>query len=430
MKIIKDKEDIINYFKEGIKDKTNFKIGVEYERFLYNEHNIRVKFSEIQKLFDYLKKFSWIEVKEDNEVIALKRDNQTITLEPGNQIELSGSTKNNIHEVCAESYSFLNELNEACKILNYKSLSISYDPVTKLSDRPNNPKKRYKIMTSEMPKGGKMSLNMMYMTSGTQINLDYASEEDFSKKFNLISKLTPITIGLFANSPFYESKKSRYLSFRSYVWQNTSRGGLPKIFLEKMDFEKYADFTMQYPLLFILDGKDYINANGHSFKDLLAKKISEVKREINTEDLSTHLATIFTEIRLKKYLEIRSLDTCEWDCHCSGPAFFLGLLYENLDETLDLIKPWRSDDILNAYYEAPKKGLKTEIFNKSILQWGKIFLKLSETGLKKRNIKNSKNNDESIYLSNLKKIIESQQTKAEININNYKKSGTTFLYEK
>ena len=429
MHVIETKDEIINYFKDGSKNNKNLKIGVEHERFLYDKNNYRLQFTDIRKLFEYLKKYSWHEIKEDNQVVALKRNDQTITLEPGNQIELSGSQKDTLHEVCAESYNFLEELNDACKKLEYKSVSLSYDPISRLEDRPNNPKKRYKIMTDVMPKRGKLSLNMMYMTSGTQINLDYVSEEDFSKKFNLLAKLTPLTISLFANSPFYENSLSKFLSYRSYVWQNTARGGLPELFLEKMNFEKYADFIINYPLLFIIDKENYIKSEGYTFKDLLLKKVSTIKRDITSHDLSTHLATIFTEIRLKKYLEIRSLDTCEWDCHCSGPAFFLGLIYENLDEALELVKNWKSNDIMNAYYDAPKKGLKTVIEKKSIKSWSEILLKLSEEGLKKRNIKNSKNNSESIYLKNIKKILENGLTKAEINISEYNKSGKILFNE-
>ncbi len=429
MHVIETKDEIINYFKDGSKNNKNLKIGVEHERFLYDKNNYRLQFTDIRKLFEYFKKYSWREIKEDNQVVALKRNDQTITLEPGNQIELSGSQKDTLHEVCAESYNFLEELNGACKKLEYKSVSLSYDPISRLEDRPNNPKKRYKIMTDVMPKKGKLSLNMMYMTSGTQINLDYVSEEDFSKKFNLLAKLTPLTISLFANSPFYENSLSKFLSYRSYVWQNTARGGLPELFLEKMNFEKYADFIINYPLLFIIDKENYVKSEGYTFKDLLLKKVSTIKREITSHDLSTHLATIFTEIRLKKYLEIRSLDTCEWDCHCSGPAFFLGLIYENLDEALELVKNWKSNDIMNAYYDAPKKGLKTVIEKKSIKRWSEILLKLSEEGLKKRNIKNSKNNNESVYLKNIKNILENGLTKAEININKYNKSGKILFNE-
>ena len=417
---INSKDQIINYFLSGAKK--NIFIGVENEKFLFQEkNNVRATYSDIKKVFEILiKKFEWKEVKENENIVGLKIDGKSISLEPGNQIELSGDKLSNIHEVCSESYDFQNQLDQICKEIGLKTMSIGYDPITKLSNAPKNPKQRYKLMTKEMPKGGKLSLNMMYQTSGTQINLDYLSEDDFKKKFKIISYLTPIAIAIFANSTILENKPSGYLSYRSKVWQNTSRGGLPKIFLENMDFEKYADFAINFPLLFIYKNNDHKNLNNKTFGDFMKGSLSEVNNHLPTfEDLELHLSTIFTEIRLKKYIEMRSLDACEWDCHCAGPAFYTGLIYGKLDESLDLIKDWKSEDVLKAYLDAPKKGLKTEINGKSILEWGKILLNISNRGLIGRNFKNKTGNDETIFLKNIEQILQQNKTKAEKTLENF-----------
>jgi len=417
---INSKDQIINYFLSGAKK--NIFIGVENEKFLFQEkNNVRATYSDIKKVFEILiKKFEWKEVKENENIVGLKIDGKSISLEPGNQIELSGDKLSNIHEVCSESYDFQNQLDQICKEIGLKTMSIGYDPITKLSNAPKNPKQRYKLMTKEMPKGGKLSLNMMYQTSGTQINLDYLSEDDFKKKFKIISYLTPISIAIFANSTILENKPSGYLSYRSKVWQNTSRGGLPKIFLENMDFEKYADFAINFPLLFIYKNKEHKNLNNKTFGDFMKGSLSEVNNHLPTfEDLELHLSTIFTEVRLKKYIEIRSLDACEWDCHCAGPAFYTGLIYGKLDESLDLIKDWKSEDVLKAYLDAPKKGLKTEINGKSILEWGKILLNISNKGLIGRNFKNKTGNDETIFLKNIEQILQQNKTKAEKTLENF-----------
>ena len=417
---INSKDQIINYFLSGAKK--NVFIGVENEKFLFQEkNNVRATYSDIKKVFEILiKKFEWKEVKENENIVGLKIDGKSISLEPGNQIELSGDKLSNIHEVCSESYDFQNKLDQICKEIGLKTMSIGYDPITKLSNAPKNPKQRYKLMTKEMPKGGKLSLNMMYQTSGTQINLDYLSEDDFKKKFKIISYLTPISIAIFANSTILENKPSGYLSYRSKVWQNTSRGGLPKIFLENMDFEKYADFAINFPLLFIYKNNDHKNLNNKTFGDFMKGSLSEVNNHLPTfEDLELHLSTIFTEIRLKKYIEMRSLDACEWDCHCAGPAFYTGLIYGKLDESLDLIKDWKSEDVLKAYLDAPKKGLKTEINGKSILEWGKILLNISNRGLIDRNFKNKTGNDETIFLKNIEQILQQNKTKAEKTLENF-----------
>ena len=417
---INSKDQIINYFLSGAKK--NIFIGVENEKFLFQEkNNVRATYSDIKKVFEiFKKKFEWKEVKENENIVGLKIDGKSISLEPGNQIELSGDKLSNIHEVCSESYDFQNQLDQICKEIGLKTMSIGYDPITKLNNAPKNPKQRYKLMTKEMPKGGKLSLNMMYQTSGTQINLDYLSEDDFKKKFKIISYLTPISIAIFANSTILENKPSGYLSYRSKVWQNTSRGGLPKIFLENMDFEKYADFAINFPLLFIYKNNDHKNLNNKTFGDFMKGSLSEVNNHLPTfEDLELHLSTIFTEIRLKKYIEMRSLDACEWDCHCAGPAFYTGLIYGKLDESLDLIKDWKSEDVLKAYLDAPKKGLKTEINGKSILEWGKILLNISNRGLIDRNFKNKTGNDETIFLKNIEQILQQNKTKAEKTLENF-----------
>ena len=417
---INSKDQIINYFLSGAKK--NIFIGVENEKFLFQEkNNVRATYSDVKKVFEILiKKFEWKEVKENENIVGLKTDGKSISLEPGNQIELSGDKLSNIHEVCSESYDFQNQLDQICKEIGLKTMSIGYDPITKLNNAPKNPKQRYKLMTKEMPKGGKLSLNMMYQTSGTQINLDYLSEDDFKKKFKIISYLTPIAIAIFANSTILENKPSGYLSYRSKVWQNTSRGGLPKIFLENMDFEKYADFAINFPLLFIYKNNDHKNLNNKTFGDFMKGSLSEVNNHLPTfEDLELHLSTIFTEIRLKKYIEMRSLDACEWDCHCAGPAFYTGLIYGKLDESLDLIKDWKSEDVLKAYLDAPKKGLKTEINGKSILEWGKILLNISNRGLIDRNFKNKTGNDETIFLKNIEQILQQNKTKAEKTLENF-----------
>ena len=416
---IKSKNDIIDYFASGIKQ--DELIGVENEQFLFDvKTNKRAEYESIKKLLQiFVTKFGWQEIKENENLIGLRYNGKSISLEPGNQIELSGDKLKNIHEVCVELHNFQKELDSACFDTNLTNMATGYDPVTKLKDAPNNPKERYKIMTNEMPKGGELSLNMMYQTSGTQINLDYLSEGDFKKKFKIISYLTPISIAIFANSAILENKPSGYLSYRSKVWQSTSRGGLPKIFLEDMDFEKYADFVINYPLLFIYKNKIHKKSNNKTFGDFMKGKLSEVNNELpSTKDLELHLSTIFTEVRLKKYIEIRSLDACEWDCHCAGPAFYTGLIYGKLDEILDLIKDWESEDVIKAYIEAPKKGLATEIKNKSILEWGKIFLNLSNKGLQDRNFENKDGKNETIFLKNVEQILQQNKTKAEKTLEN------------
>ena len=431
--MILNKEHIIEYFKSGIKNEKNFKIGVEHEKFLFDKNkNKRVDYQKIKKMFSALLEFGWNPIFEKKNIIGLNKGGKNITLEPGNQIELSGDKLDNIHEACAESHDYLFELKQVTRKLNISIVSAGFDPISKLNEIPNNPKNRYKLMTKSMPLGGKLSLDMMYRTCGTQLNIDYSSEKDFIKKFKIINSIVPISIALFANSSIVEKKKSDFLSYRSKVWQNTSRGGLPKIFLENLDFEKYANFIINFPILFIQDKENYISGKRYVFNDFMNGKIGEINNRLPDEnDLSIHLSTIFTENRLKKYIELRSMDTCGWDCLCAGPAFNIGILYGNLDETYDLISKWEKNKIINAYLEAPKKGFNTQLMGKDLLYWASTLLELSKKGLENRDILNKSKKNETLFLNHLKKVIDNKKTNADHMINKFSKGeNLEELYDK
>ena len=413
--MITKKEQIIEFFKSGVKDTTNFKIGIEHEKFLFNnENNTRVNYKRIKEMFTALLEFGWNPIYEKNNIIGLNKGKKNITLEPGNQIELSGEKLNNIHEACSESHDYLFELRQVTKKLNINIVSAGFDPISKINEVPNNPKLRYKLMTKDMPLDGKSSLDMMYRTCGTQLNIDYNSEEDFIKKFQIVNSIVPISIALFANSSIVEKKNSDYLSYRSKIWQNTSRGGLPKLFFEKLNFERYAEFVMNFPILFIENKGIYISGRKYLFKDFMNGKIDEISNRLPTEkDLSTHLSTIFTENRLKKYIEIRSMDTCGWDCLCSGPAFYMGILYGNVDEIHDLISQWDKNKIINAYLDAPKKGFNTQLMGKDLLYWASTLFDLSKKGLEKRDIINRQGKNETLFLKHIQRIIDNKKTNAD-----------------
>ncbi len=431
--MINSKEQIIKYFNSGIKDAKDFKIGIEHEKFLFNKNdNKRINYLKIKEMFTALQEFGWNPILEKGNIIGLNKSGKNISLEPGNQIELSGDKLNNIHEACAESYDYLFELKQVTKKLDINIVSAGFDPISRIDEVPNNPKKRYELMTKDMPLNGNSSLDMMYRTCGTQLNIDFSSEEDFIKKFRIANSITPISIALFANSSIVEKKNSNYLSYRSKVWQNTSRGGLPKLFFEKLNFEKYADFVMNFPILFIKSGENYISGKKYTFKDFMNGKIVEINNRLpNENDLAIHLSTIFTENRLKKYIELRSMDTCGWDCLCAGPAFFIGILYENLDEIYDLVHKWDKDKIINAYLDAPKKGFNTQLMNKDIFYWASTLLKLSKKGLEKRDILNKTKKNETIFLNHLNKIIDDKLTNAEHMINKFSKNeDLSDLYDK
>ena len=182
-----------------------------------------------------------------------------------------------------------------------------------------------------------------------------------------------------------------------------------------MDFEKYADFSLDFSLLFLIENNKYISPNKKSFRDLIKEG------KANTENFQLHLSTIFTELRLKKYIELSSIDACEWDCHCAGPAFFTGLLYGGLDETYDIVNKWEKKDVKKAYSISYKDGLNTIINGKDFLFWSKELLEISKKGLEKRSFLNQSKNNEIVYLKNVENILLNNLTKAEQTLKELKK---------
>ena len=195
------------------------------------------------------------------------------------------------------------------------------------------------------------------------------------------------------------------------------------ITFENLNFEKYLDYAINYSLLFVMYKGKYIKPNGQTFKDFMEGNFLPLKGiKATIEDFETHLATIFTEVRLKQFIEIRSIDTCDWGCICNGPAFFTGLLYGALDETYEVIKSWTKNEVMEAYLKSPKQGLDTELKGRKLHDWGKIFLDLAKKGLIQRKRINSKGNDETVYLKHVQNVVKNKKNRAQLLLEQYDKT--------
>ena len=411
------KENLINYFSDGEKKEENFKIGTEHEKFLFNlETKQPIDFSEkgIRGIFNILKQNSWIEIKENDNVIGLKKDNLSITLEPGLQIELSGAPCRNIHETCKEVNLYLKELKQACSKFNIGVIGIGLIPNTKFVEINQLEKKRYTIMRNYMTSVGSLGLDMMHRTAATQVNFDFSSEEDFKKKTKVASCLVPIAVSLFSNSPILEGKLNGFVGYRTHIWQNTdsTRSGLIPFFFDRSNsYEQYCDFALNVPMYFARRNNEIFDCAGKDFKNFIQGKLNEVNEEANIEDWSNHLSTIFTEVRVKQYLEIRPADSCSWSGICSIPAFWTGILYDEqiLNECFEIFTDWKYEEVNEAYIQSAKKGFDAELYGKKMIDHAKFFLNLSKRGLENRDAINSNNEDESIFLKELNNFITNKK---------------------
>ena len=414
------KNSLVQIFSQGCKEKSKWKIGTEHEKFGFQKKSLEpVNFKEIQEIFYKLsKKYHWEKIFEGSNLIALKKSKASITLEPGGQIELSGAPMKNIFETCKEVNQHQNELADVCKSMEIDFLGMGLLPKWKINKIQLMPKKRYKIMSEYMPQVGSKGLDMMFRTATIQANYDFSSESDMIKKMRVSQSLQPVIIALYANSPFIDGEVTSYKSYRSYIWTKTDKkrcGILPFIYEDSFSFERYVDYLLDIPMYFIVRDNKYINMTNYTFRNFLEKKVLK-KIEPTLADWNVHLTTVFPEVRLKSFIELRGADGGPWSRVCALPAFWTGILYdqENLDETWSIINHWNYSEIVNFYQNVRKSGLNTTTPDgEKLLDFAKKIIKKSNDGLMRRNIKLDKGN-ESTFLEPLKKILESGKSPAEM----------------
>ena len=420
---ITSKAQMVEYLESGSKPKTEWRIGTEHEKIGFcNAKKLPLPYEgdcSIKAMLDGLQRFDWAPVFEGGNVIALKRGGASVSLEPGGQLELSGAPLEHIHQTCAEVSRHLREVREVADEIGAGFLSLGFRPDTKLEDVPVMPKGRYKIMRDYMQKVGTMGREMMFRTCTVQANLDFGSEADMVKKFRVSLALQPIATALFANSPFTDGKLNGYKSFRSRIWMDTDAdrtGMLPFVFDEGFGFEQYVDYALTVPMYFVYRGGEYLNAAGKDFRKFLSGDLDVVPGQTATmQDFEDHLSTIFPEVRLKKFLEMRGCDTGHWDELCAMPAFWTGLLYDGsaLDAAWDMVKDWTEEERQTLRESVPAEGLQTSFRGGTVNDLAKQALDISRAGLNARGKMNAHGENETVFLQDLDAMVAAKRSNAD-----------------
>lgn len=386
------KEDLVGYLASGCKPKEKWRIGTEHEKFGFEFRSLcAMTYEQISELLNGIaERFDWDKVMEGNKIIGLKQGKQSISLEPGGQFELSGAPLETLHQTCAEVNSHLYQVKAVATEMGIGFLGIGFQPKWGLKDIPVMPKGRYEIMKNYMPKVGTLGLDMMFRTCTVQI-----------------------ATALFANSPFTEGKPNGYLSMRSQIWTDTDNnraGMLPFVFDDSFGFEQYVDYALDVPMYFVYRNKKYINCAGMSFRDFMAGKLPCIPGELpSLNDWENHLTTLFPEVRLKRYLEMRGADGGPWRRLCALPAFWVGLLYDevSLQNVLDMTADWTSEERQMLRNKVPKTGLKTPFRDGLLKHVAEDVLKLAKDGLERRGFK------ESGFLNEVADVVRTGVTPAE-----------------
>jgi glutamate--cysteine ligase len=422
---IESRDELVAWFEKGSKPRERFRIGTEHEKFAFTtgrrnpvpydgQRSIHALLVGMQHLL------GWEPIMDGPNIIGLAdvTGGGAISLEPGGQFELSGAPVETIHQTAAELMAHLAQLKEIARPLGIGFLGLGMSPKWTLAETPVMPKSRYKIMTAYMPKVGTRGLDMMYRTCTVQTNLDFSSEADMVKKLRVSLALQPVATALFANSPFTEGKPNGMLSMRSEIWRDTDNnraGMLPFAFEDGMSFERYVDYALDVPMYFV-KRDDYIDVSGLSFRDLLAGKLpGHPGLRATLSDWVNHVSTIFPEVRLKRFLEMRGSDAGPWRRLPAHPAYWVGILYDqgSLDAAWDIAKDWTAAERQKLRDDVPRLGFKATIRGRTMLDLARDTLALAEAGLKRRKRIDHDGRDETRYLTPLKEFVARGITPAE-----------------
>jgi glutamate--cysteine ligase len=421
---IESRDDLIAVFASGEKPAADWGIGTEHEKFVFRcrDHGAP-SYDEpggIRDLLDALTEFGWSPVVEGGNVIALTGPDGAISLEPAGQLELSGAVCEHLHQTCAEAGRHLDQCKKIGEKLGLCFLGLGMWPDKTRADLPVMPKGRYAIMLEYMPKVGSLGLDMMLRTCTIQTNLDYASEADMAEKFRVGLALQPLATALFANSPFTEGRPNGFLSYRSHIWSDTDpdrTGMLPFVFEDGFGYERYLDYALDVPMYFVFRDGLYVDVAGRSFRDFLEGRLPELPGEQpRVSDFTDHLSTIFPEVRLKSFLEMRGADGGRWSRICALPALWVGLLYDETARAAawDEVKGWSIEERQRLRDAVPRLGLKAATPGGETLQeLGHRVLAIAEAGLNARARLNAAGDSESGFLDPLREVLATGRTPAE-----------------
>jgi glutamate--cysteine ligase len=418
--VVESPDALVAWLETGCRPAGPFRVGTEHEKIpFYRADRSPVPYEGTRGIRALLAgmrgKLGWEPIEDRGALIGLydAKGGGAISLEPGGQFELSGAPLDDAHATAEELDRHLAVCRLVAEPLGIGFLALGMSPKWTLAETPSMPKSRYAIMARYMPKVGARGLDMMFRTATVQANLDYASEKDMVLKLRVGLALQPAITALFANSPFTDGKLNGLLSARSEIWRHTDparTGMLAFAFEPGMGFERYVDYALDVPLYFVKRGETYQDVAGASFRDLLAGRLKEAPGERATiADWANHLSTIFPEVRLKRYLEMRGADVGPPERIVALSALMIGLYYDAgaLSSAEALIEGWSAEDRQKLRDDAPLLGLAAEIRGRDLKAIALDMLAIARGGLKRRARLNARGEDETVWLRSLEAIADS-----------------------
>lgn len=415
---------LTDWFRSGIKPAAELGIGTEHEQFLLNTKDYKRlgyrSLPGIRQVMHEMSSRGWNPIEEAGNIIALEKYGASITIEPAGQFELSGRIVSTVHETYRETLEHNRMLDQMGAELGFMRLPMGFDPFWRREDLDWMPKERYRFMRNWMPRKGNLGLDMMTRTTSIQVNLDFVSEEDMVRKMQTAQAFQPVVTALFANSPFKEMKPNGYLSYRSHVWEDTDPdrcGFLPFVFEPDFGFERYVEYLLDVPMYFILRAGKYYPSEGITFREFLK---GNHEPEQVMEDWEVHVSTVFPDVRLKRFIEIRGADSGSPKMIAALAALWTGLLYDKqaLDSAHSLAMSLGVEVIQGLRKEAPRKGLRASYGEVALHELAASVVRIADGGLARRAERMGIETEQK-YLNPLRGILARGTTTAEMLLEKY-----------
>jgi len=409
---ISDVDELVRYIAQGAKLEADWRVGTEYEKAgVLKESGVAAPFSGKRGIETVLKllaeRFGWQPKRERGRIIALTGRDANITVEPGGQLELSGEQCASIHCAHQELTEHIKEIVTVGADLGIVFLGLGIQPVSPVDTIEWVPKRRYEIMGPYMAQVGTLGQRMMKQTATVQANFDFEDERDAMRKFRVAMGLVPLISAMFANSSISEGTLNGFMTLRGHIWTDTDSarsGMLPFAFSQDAGIEDYVNYALDVPMYFIIRNGEYVETH-RTFREFLAEGWGAERATL--EDWALHLTTLFPEVRLKRYLEIRSADSQPPEMMLALPALLKGILYEpdSLQGAWDLVRSWTWPERLEIYRAAHREGLHARIRRIALAELARELVEIGASGLRRQNRLNDRGDDERIYLHCLEELV-------------------------
>jgi glutamate--cysteine ligase len=411
---------LVRYFSQSAKQRSEFRVGTEHEKFgIQRATHAPLPYEGPQGIETILNAIvsatrsgepDWSPLRENGRTVGLYcKDGSAITLEPGGQIELSGAPLRTIHQTRREVDYHLELLRRVCLPLGVGFIGMGFHPTARWSDMPVVPRARYKLLERHLKRTGQRGLDMMKRTCTIQANLDYADEADMVASFRAALAVSPLVSALFANGAFKEGAPSGVASERLLTWFDTdpARCGYPAVvFEDSFGYERWVEYVLDVPMLFVRRDGVHHDTAGATFRQYLQQGLGECRATLR--DFTDHLTTVYTEVRLKGYLEVRGADCGPWSRMCALPALWKGVLYDHVarDAAMALMESPTTAELAGLLRAVAHDGFAAHYRGRPVLGLARELIEIADAGLARQNCRNVDGEDERCYLKPLHELLD------------------------